>query len=134
MSGATPTHEIRQRVEELRRELDDHNYRYYVLDQPSVSDAAYDALFNELKSLEEQFPELITADSPTQNVGAGFVTTTFAPIRHRAPMLSLSNAFGEEELREWDRRVKRHLGMRPDIAIEYVAELKIDGLSISLTY
>ena len=123
----------RDRADELRQKLNYHNYRYYVLDQPEVSDAEYDALFQELRRLEEQFPDLLTPESPTQRVGAD-IATTFAPVDHRAPMLSLGNAFGEEELREWDRRVKKFLGMAADAEVEYVAELKIDGLSVSLTY
>src|SRR5690242_4970501 len=115
-----------ERAEELRTEINQHNYRYYVLDQPSVSDAEYDRLFRELRDLEERFPELVTPESPTQRVGAEIVTT-FAPHNHRVPMLSLDNAFGEEELREWDRKVRRFLRLEEDAPIEYVAELKIDG-------
>ncbi len=125
--------EIRDRADELRQELNYHNYRYYVLDQPEISDAAYDKLFRELRDLEDRYPELITPESPTQRVGAEAVTT-FEPSPHRVPMLSLANAFGEEELREWDRRVKRFLHLQEDATIEYVAELKIDGLSVNLTY
>lgn len=132
MNQETPQN-VRERAEELRAALNYHNYRYYVQDQPEISDAAYDALFHELRALEEQYPELVTPDSPTQRVGAEAMTT-FTPVQHRVPMLSLDNAFGEEELREWDRKIKRFLGMAPDAAVEYIAELKIDGLSISLTY
>lgn len=133
MSSESIPDEIRARVESLRAQINYHNYRYYVLDAPEVSDATYDRLFQELRRLEEEYPALITPDSPTQRVGAD-LTTTFAPITHRTPMLSLDNAFGTEELREWDQKIKRYLGMEPDSPIEYVAELKIDGLSISLTY
>jgi DNA ligase (NAD+) len=125
--------QARERAAELRDLLHRYNHAYYVLDQPIVSDAEYDRLFRELKLLEETYPALLTPDSPTQRVGAD-VQTTFAPVRHRVPMLSLDNAFGEGELRDWDQRVKRFLGMPADAVIEYVAELKIDGLSISLTY
>ncbi len=122
-----------QRVLELRERIDHHNYLYYALDQPEISDAEYDALFRELRTIEDEYPELITADSPTQRVGTTQITT-FASLPHKAPMLSLDNAFGEEELLEWDRKVKRFLHLPMDTAVEYVAELKIDGLSINLTY
>src|SRR5437879_6058347 len=122
-----------ERAEQLRTELNRHNYLYYILDQPEVSDAAYDKLFHELRKLEEQYPELLTPESPTQRVGAEAITT-FAPINHGVPMLSLGNAFGKEELTEWDQKVKRHMGMPLDEQIEYATELKIDGLSVSITY
>ena len=129
----SPTETARARIEELRAAIRQHNYRYYVLDDPTVSDAEYDRLFRELTELERQHPEWVTPDSPTQRVGAA-VQTTFAPVRHRVPMLSLDNAFGPDELREWDLRIKRHLALPADHPIEYVAELKLDGLSISITY
>src|SRR5688572_13860183 len=129
---AAPIH-VREQADDLRQQLNYHNYRYYVLDQPEISDAEYDRKFHKLRILEEEYPELVIPESPTQRVGAE-ISTTFAPVAHRAPMLSLANAFGEEELREWDRRVKRFLGMSPESTIEYIAELKIDGLSVSLTY
>src|SRR6266581_4350319 len=88
-----------ERADQLRAELNRHNYLYHILDQPEVSDAAYDKLFHELRNLEEQYPELVTPESPTQRVGAE-ATTTFAPVNHGVPMLSLGNAFGEEELRD----------------------------------
>ena len=125
--------EVRARVADLRQQIEYHNFRYYVLDQPEISDAEYDRMFRELKELEERYPQLITPNSPTQRVGAP-IAPTFEPVPHRVPMLSLDNVFGEEELREWDRRVKRFLGMDPQSPVEYMAELKIDGLSISLTY
>lgn len=121
------------RIEELRRQINYHNYRYYVLDQPVISDAEYDRLMQELISLEEAFPDLVTPDSPTQRIGAP-PATEFESYTHRQPMLSLSNAFGEEELLAFDQRIKRMLGMNPGDDIEYVAELKIDGLAVSLTY
>src|SRR5690242_8189968 len=124
---------IRARADELRAQVNRHNYLYYILDQPEVSDAEYDRLFRELQSLEEQYPDLITPESPTQRVGVEAITT-FAPVNHRVAMLSLGNAFGDAELREWDQKVKRNLGMKEDEPIEYAAELKIDGLSVSLTY
>jgi DNA ligase (NAD+) len=128
-----PTANERQRIAELRDRLHHANYLYYILDAPELSDAAYDALLRELREIEEKYPQLITPDSPTQRVGTPFVTT-FNPVRHRASMLSLDNAFGADELRTWEERARRTLGAGPDFEIEYVCELKIDGLSISLTY
>lgn len=121
------------RAETLRAELNYHNYRYYVLDSPVVSDAEYDRLLRELMEIEEAHPDLVTSDSPTQRVGAA-PATAFESYTHRQPMLSLSNVFNDEEIFAFDGRVKRMLGMSEDAAIEYVAELKIDGLAISLTY
>jgi DNA ligase (NAD+) len=117
------------RLEELRREIRRHEYLYYVLDQPEISDAQFDALFLELRQLEEGHPELVTPDSPTQRVG-GEVGGQFTKVQHRSPMLSLQNAFDEEEIRAWDRRVRAVVGDE----VTYVCELKIDGLAISLTY
>jgi DNA ligase (NAD+) len=125
--------DARARAEQLRREIEQHNYAYYVQDQPAVSDAAYDALMRELLSIEAAYPELLTPDSPTQRVGAA-PSEAFVSHRHLVPMLSLGNAFTLDELREFDRRVKRHLGLEAETAVEYVAELKIDGLAVSLTY
>jgi DNA ligase (NAD+) len=121
--------EAKRRVEELRDLIHHHDYRYHVLDDPEVSDAEYDELMRELRGLEEAFPELITPDSPTQRVG-GQPTALFAPVRHRAPMLSLDNAFSWEELNAWGKRVERALGRQAD----FVCELKIDGLAVALTY
>lgn len=121
------------RVKELRKELEHHNYLYYVLDQPQITDAEYDSLFFELKALEERYPDLLTPDSPTLRVGA-VPLNTFPEHAHLQPMLSLDNAFDESELRAFDGRVKRFLGMPPDMDIEYTCELKIDGLAVSLTY
>jgi DNA ligase (NAD+) len=117
------------RVEELRDLINFHDYRYYVLDDPEVSDVEYDELMRELRALEEEFPELITPDSPTQRVG-GKPTELFAPARHRVPMLSLDNAFSWEELNAWGKRVERVVGRQAD----FVCELKIDGLAVALTY
>lgn len=125
--------EAKKRVEELRRLINYHNWRYYVLNQPEITDAEYDALFRELQQLEEMFPELITPDSPTQRVGAP-PAEEFATVSHREPMLSLQNAFNEDELREFDRRIKRFLELPESTEIEYVCELKIDGLAVNLTY
>lgn len=123
--------EVRRRVEELRREIEYHNYRYYVLNDPIISDAEYDALMRELEELERRYPELITPNSPTQRVGAPPLEE-FGTVEHRVPMLSLSNAFDEEEVREFDRRIKRFLGIFHDI--EYTAEPKIDGVAVEVVY
>jgi DNA ligase (NAD+) len=117
------------RVEELREQLNEHSYRYYVLDDPIVSDAEYDELMLELRELEERFPELITPDSPTQRVGIT-PADLFAPVQHRAPMLSLDNAFSEAELKAWATRVERAVGT----SARYSCELKIDGVAVALTY
>lgn len=123
-----------QRAEFLRQELERHNYLYYVLEKPEISDSEYDKLFRELVDLEEAHPELSSADSPTQRVGIAPVSH-LPTHRHLAPMLSLDNAFGEEELRAFDERVRRGLGLSAsDAPVEYFAELKFDGLSLSLTY
>jgi DNA ligase (NAD+) len=125
--------EARQEAERLRREIEYHNYRYYVLNAPVISDAEYDELFRRLVKIEERFPELVTPDSPTQRVGAPPVEE-FGSVTHRMPMLSLDNAFNEEELRAFDERIKRMLGIAPSAKIEYVCELKLDGLAVNLTY
>lgn len=117
------------KVNQLRELIHHYNHEYYVLDQPSVSDAVYDDTLRELEALEATHPELITADSPTQRVGAEPLST-FEKVEHMIPMLSLGNAFGEEDLRDFDERVRKAVGDD----IEYVCELKIDGLAISLTY
>ncbi len=122
-----------QRAEELRQQIRRANYLYYAQDAPELSDAAYDALMRELRELEETYPELLTADSPTQRVGTDAVTT-FTPYPHRVPMLSLDNAFGADDLRAWEEKLRRQLGAGPELRIEYVCELKIDGLSVNLTY
>ena len=131
MSSAVKTlQEAQARVLELRTEIDRANRQYYELDQPEITDAEYDALFRELVDLETQYPELITPDSPSQRVG-GPPSDAFAKVTHRTPMLSLGNAFDRDEVREFDRRVRRALG---DVKVEYVTELKIDGLAMSLLY
>ncbi len=119
------------RVTELRRLLAEHDRRYYELDQPSVSDAEYDTLMQELRALETQHPELITPDSPTQRV-SGIVATGFTPVKHRVPMLSLDNAFSDEDVRAFDRRAHERLATDGDIV--YCAEPKLDGLAVSLLY
>jgi len=123
--------EAKVRVEELREQINHHSYRYHVLDDPEVSDAEYDELIRELRALEDAFPELITPDSPTQGVGAAPVTALFAPVEHRAPMLSLDNAFSLDELNAWGDRVTRGLG---GAANGFMCELKIDGVACALTY
>jgi DNA ligase (NAD+) len=119
----------KSRVQELRDLLNQYGYEYYVLDQPSVPDAEYDKLMNELIKIEESFPELKTADSPTQRVG-GQVLDAFEKVQHQTSMLSLGNAFNEEDLRDFDRRVRQVVGDE----FSYVCELKIDGLAVSLRY
>jgi DNA ligase (NAD+) len=118
------------RVEVLREQLNHHSYRYHVLDDPEVSDAEYDELIRELRGLEEEFPELITPDSPTQRVG-GPPADLFAPVQHRARMMSLDNAFSREELEAWAARVERIVGPG---AARFACELKIDGVAVALTY
>jgi len=125
--------ELSARAEELRRQLNRANYAYYALDQPEIADSEYDRLFHELLKIETDHPEMATADSPTQRVGVTPLSS-FQRHTHRQPMLSLANAFDEADLRQFDERCKRYLGLAEDTAIDYVAELKIDGLSISLTY
>jgi DNA ligase (NAD+) len=122
------------RATELRAAIDDANYRYYVLDDPTIEDREYDRLLRELTKLEAEHPELATPDSPTQRVGAA-PSSLFAEVRHEFPMLSLGNAFGHDELREFDARVRRGLGLAAsDPGVTYICELKIDGLAISLRY
>ena len=122
--------EARWRAEWLRGELSRHNYRYYVLDDPAISDAEYDALIRELRALEEQYPDLVTPDSPTQRVGAP-PTAGFAQVAHGAPMFSLANAFDPAEFQAWYDRVVRLLDGQD---FEMTCELKIDGLAVSLLY
>ena len=125
------TETIGKRAEKLREEIEYHNYRYYILDQPEISDAQYDRLMRELEKLEERYPELRTANSPTQRVGAPPLEA-FEIVRHTIPMLSLANAFDETEAKEFDKRVKKFLGTSSDI--EYVTEPKLDGLAVELVY
>ncbi|MDD3651500.1 NAD-dependent DNA ligase LigA [Immundisolibacter sp.] len=122
--------EAKARIDALRREIAEHDYRYYVLDAPSIPDAEYDRLMRELLALEAQFPELVTPDSPSQRVG-GAPSAAFAPVRHEVPMLSLANAFDEGEVRDFDRRVRELCG---EAAVDYHCEPKFDGLAISLRY
>ncbi|HNQ63055.1 MAG TPA: NAD-dependent DNA ligase LigA [Syntrophorhabdaceae bacterium] len=120
----------KSRIDELRKEIDYHNYRYYVLDEPSVTDAEYDRMMQELISLEEANPEFITPNSPTQRVGAQPLTE-FSTVKHRLPMLSLANAMTAEEVSDFDKRIKKLLNVDD---VEYVIEVKIDGLAVELVY
>jgi len=122
---------IRQRVEELRRQINYHDYRYYVLDDPVITDYEYDQLMQELKRLEEEHPELVTDDSPTQRVG-GSPRAGFSTVIHQVRMLSLENSYSVDELRSFDNRVRRTLAASHPV--QYVAEPKIDGLAVSLIY
>ncbi len=122
---------VTRRIEELRELIRYHNYRYYVLDSPEISDAEYDRLFDELVELERRYPELITPDSPTQRIGAKPLEE-FGTYEHRIPMLSLNSVTAEADVRDFDERVRRFLG--PESAIEYVVEPKIDGLAMELVY
>ncbi|MCS5657789.1 MAG: NAD-dependent DNA ligase LigA, partial [Dehalococcoidia bacterium] len=121
---------VARRVAELREMINHHNYRYYVLDDTEVNDSEYDRLMVELRGLEEEHPSLVTAESPTQRVGAN-PADGFEQVQHRLPMLSLGNAFNEEDLQAWYRRIK---GLLDDADFNLVCELKIDGLAVSLTY
>ncbi|OLB87994.1 MAG: hypothetical protein AUI15_28565 [Actinobacteria bacterium 13_2_20CM_2_66_6] len=123
------TPDVASRAETLREQIRRHEHAYYVLDMPEITDAEFDALFLELRRIEESRPELVTADSPTQRVG-GEASEQFAKVRHRSPMLSLQNAFDESEIRAFDKRVRAAVGDE----VVYCAELKIDGLAISCTY
>jgi len=121
---------VKQRIEELRELINYHNYRYYVLDSPEISDAEYDELMKELRQLESEHPELVTPDSPTQRIGAPPVEA-FGVVEHPQPLLSLANAFSYEELAAWHKRVSNLLGGRQ---FDLVCEPKIDGLAVALTY
>jgi len=123
--------EARKRIQDLKAQIELHNYEYYVLDSPRISDADFDALMRELKTLEGSFVDLVTPDSPTQRVG-GTPLGGFTTVRHRVPMLSLSNMFSEEDVALFDARVRRALGQ--DDPVEYLTEVKMDGLAISLRY
>src|SRR5207344_2167967 len=137
-----------RRLQELRDAIRRHEERYYIHNDPEISDEEFDRLLHELERIEAEHPELVTGDSPTQRVG-GRAVEGFKDVEHVVPMLSLDNAYNEDELRAFDERVKRGLRAAsqtaasppapaqdtpPDVAVAYVAELKIDGLSIALTY
>src|SRR5436190_9842657 len=117
------------RAADLRAQIDYHNDRYYRLDDPEISDAEFDRLLRELRALEEEYPDLITPDSPTQRVG-GAPTETFATVRHRAPMMSLDNVVSFDELTAWGKRMERYISG----AVDFACELKIDGIAMSLLY
>ena len=121
-----------ERIRQLRESIRHHEERYYVLDDPEISDEEFDRLLHELEALEAQYPDLVTPDSPTQRV-AGRAAEGFDTVEHLAQMLSLDNAYNEEELRAFDERVRKGAGVG-ESPVAYVAELKIDGLSIALTY
>ncbi len=125
-----PTSALDKKIETLREKIRHHEYLYYVMDYPELSDADFDKLMNELKRIEAEHPEVITPDSPTQRVG-GKPREGFVKAKHSSPMLSLDNAYSEEELRDWERRVQELSG-RTDL--EYMCELKLDGMSLALVY
>lgn len=137
MTHASLIEGAQRRIEELRRQVEHHRFCYYALSQPEISDAEFDLIYRELESLEKEFPELVTADSPTQKVGAA-PSTEFNQVRHRIPLLSLSNAMSVEDLEHWQERIERGLELENvgsnDRAFQYVCEHKIDGLSVALTY
>ncbi len=130
MNQPTPSKSVLKRLEALRDQLHEHNYRYYVLAEPTISDREYDALMRELLDLERQYPGLVTPDSPSQRVG-GTPAKEFATVVHVIPMLSLANTYSEQELLDFDRRVHSLLPHQP---VKYVCELKIDGVAVSLHY
>jgi DNA ligase (NAD+) len=125
-----PSHSDAERAEEIRRLIAFHDHQYYVLDAPILTDNEYDGLFRELQALEQDHPDLITPDSPTQRVG-GQAIKAFGSINHRVAMLSLNNAFEDKELVNFDKRIREGLGFDE---IEYAVEPKFDGLAITLTY
>lgn len=122
--------EIQNKIQSLREELNLHNYNYYVLDTPTISDYDFDVKLKELQGLEEQYPEFFDANSPTQRVG-GAITKNFETVPHKTRMYSLDNSYSKEDLLDWEKRLHKNLG---DVALEYVCELKYDGASISITY
>jgi DNA ligase (NAD+) len=129
--------EAKHKIHQLSKEIEQHNYNYYVLDKPTISDFEFDKLLEQLISLEKQFPEFLSPNSPSQRVG-GEITKNFKSVKHQYAMLSLSNSYNQEDLLDFDRRVREGLGITSvglfDGAIDYVCELKFDGLSISLIY
>ena len=124
---------IRKKAESLREQIRHHNYRYHVLDDPEIPDAEYDRLMRELLALEAEYDELVTHDSPTQRVGDAPISA-FGTVQHELPMLSLANAFSEDELREFHRRVMERLELEGDAELSYAAEPKLDGAAVSLLY
>src|ERR1700752_5427312 len=122
--------EVEKKIEALREKIRHHEYQYFVLDTPEISDQEFDSLMQQLKDLEEEHPDLITPDSPTRRVG-GKPREGFVKVRHSSPMLSLDNTYSEEELRGWERRVHELTGRKD---VDYVCELKLDGMSLALVY
>lgn len=135
MSTASPESlkSAARQAAELRDQINRHDYHYYVLDDPLIPDAEYDRLFRELRQTEERFPELVTADSPTQRVG-GSPSAAFGQLRHAQPMLSLENAFSDEEVAAFDRRARQRLGLAEGTELHYCAEPKLDGVAVSIRY
>jgi DNA ligase (NAD+) len=129
--------QAKKKIEELSKEIEKHNYNYYALDKPAISDYEFDMLLEELIRLEKEFPQFLSPDSPSQRVG-GAITKEFKTVKHKYPMLSLGNSYSKDELTDFDERVRKGLGLGNDLfgsgGVEYVCELKFDGLSISLTY
>lgn len=128
--------QAKKKIEELSTDIEKHNYNYYALDNPTISDYDFDMLLEDLVKLEKEFPQFLSPDSPSQRVG-GAITKEFKQVKHKYAMLSLSNSYSKDELTEFDERVKKGLGLGADLfggGVEYVCELKFDGLSISLTY
>jgi DNA ligase (NAD+) len=121
---------ILERARELREKLNEHNYRYYVLNDPAISDREFDRMLAELQEIEREHPDAFEPDSPTQRIGSD-LTRSFATVVHVRQMMSLANTYSHDELRDFDRRVRERLG---DEHYEYVAELKIDGVAVSITY
>ena len=121
--------EAKTKIAELSKIIETHNYNYYILAKPTISDYDYDMLMNELIAIEQQFPDLILPDSPTQRVG-GDITKEFQTVKHRYPMLSLSNSYNIDEVKDFITRIKKSI----EDEVEFVCELKFDGVSISLTY
>ena len=128
MAKVSPT-EAQERIETLKTLLNRYSYEYYVLDKPSISDKEYDQHYQELEKLEKAHPELITTDSPTQRIG-GTILPGFTKVQHDSPMLSLGNAFNQEELLQFHQRISK----LTDQPLQYMCELKIDGLAVSLKY
>ncbi len=132
---------ISTRIQQLRQSIEKHDYNYYVLDAPTVPDSEYDRLFTELRELEQQYPELISADSPTQRV-SGQPLDTFKQVQHQVPMLSLGNAFAEAQVLEFSQRAEQSLGLvkktndlfTSSSAVQYCCEPKLDGLAVSISY
>ena len=122
--------QAQHKISALSKEIEDHNFQYYALSSPKISDFEFDALLKELQTLEKQYPELADPNSPTQRVG-GTITKNFQTVKHVYPMLSLGNTYSEEELQDFDGRVRKNLGGQ---AFEYVCELKFDGVALGLRY